>query len=168
MFCPKCGAAEQSTDSYCKRCGEWLPDTSHLGRRRGRLRARTPEQRNRRMRILEAASALSALGAAVLIAAVMAGRLDKPALAIAMDLCIVTAMFQVVTFLIGYSLQKRQKQGRDEVDKSINLESGKSGGQLNPADTGHLVPPPPSVTESTTALLEPAPNVAGRKEGGRK
>ena len=123
------------------------------------------------MRILEAASALSALGAAALIAAVMAGQLDKPALAIAMDLCIVTAMFQVVTFLIGYSLQKRQKQGRDEADKSINLESGKANRQLNPADTSHLVPPPtppPSVTESTTALLEPAPNVAGRNEGGRQ
>ena len=152
MFCPKCGAAEQSTDSYCKRCGEWLPDTSRLGRRRGRLRMRTPEQRNRRMRILEVVSALSALAAAALISAVLAGKLDKPALVIAMDLCIVMAIFQVVTFLIGFSLQ----------------ESGTSDRQLDAADTSQLVPPPPSVTESTTALLEHAPNVAGRKEGGRK
>ena len=129
---------------------------------------RTPEQRNRRMRILEVVSALSALAAAALISAVLAGKLDKPALVIAMDLCIVMAIFQVVTFLIGFSLQKRQKQGRDEVDKSINLESGTSDRQLDAADTSQLVPPPPSVTESTTALLEHAPNVAGRKEGGRK
>ena len=168
MFCPKCGAAEQSTDSYCKRCGEWLPDTSRLGRRHGRLRMRTPEQRNRRMRILEAVSALSALAAAVLISAVLAGKLDKPALVIAMDLCIVTAIFQVVSFLIGHSLQKRQKkQGRDEVDKSMNLESGRADRQLDPADTSRLVRPP-SVTESTTALLEPAPNVVERKKGGRQ
>jgi hypothetical protein len=129
---------------------------------------RTPEQRNRRMRILETVSALCALAAAVLISAVLAGKLDKPALVIAMDLCIVTAIFQAVTFLIGFSLQKRQKQGRDELDKSINLESGTANRQLEAADTSQLVPPPPSVTESTTALLDRSPKVVGRKEGGRK
>jgi hypothetical protein len=119
------------------------------------------------MRILEAVSALSALASAALITAVLAGKLDKPALVIAMDLCIVTAIFQVVSFLIGYSLQKRRKQGRDEVDKSINLESGKANRQLDPADTSHLVEPL-SVTESTTALLGPVPNVIKQKKGGRK
>ena len=32
MFCSKCGAADQSADSYCKRCGEWLPDTARLAK----------------------------------------------------------------------------------------------------------------------------------------
>jgi hypothetical protein len=117
------------------------------------------------MRILEAVSALSALSAAALISIVIAGKLDKPALVIAMDLCIMTAIFQVITFLIGLSLQKRQRQGRDEADRSINLESATAKRQLEAADTSHLVPPP-SVTESTTELLESAPNVAGRKSGG--
>ena len=61
MFCQKCGAAEQKADSYCTRCGEWLPDTEHLGRRRGRFRQRTPEERNRKMRVMEAVSALFAV-----------------------------------------------------------------------------------------------------------
>src|SRR5438270_13147191 len=66
MFCSKCGAADQSADSYCKRCGEWLPDTTRLGRRRGRIRARTPEQRHQKMRIIEAMSALAARSSAVI------------------------------------------------------------------------------------------------------
>jgi hypothetical protein len=119
------------------------------------------------MRILEAVSALSALASAALITAVLAGRLDKPALVIAMDLCIMTAIFQVVTFLVGYSLQKRQKQGRAEVDSSMNLETGKGNRQLDRADTSHLVEPP-SVTESTTALLEPVPTFREPQKSDRK
>src|SRR5215203_4420569 len=28
MFCPKCGKSEQSPDSYCRSCGEFLTDLS--------------------------------------------------------------------------------------------------------------------------------------------
>lgn len=28
MFCPKCGKGEQTPDSYCRSCGEFLPDFS--------------------------------------------------------------------------------------------------------------------------------------------
>ena len=28
MFCPKCGEAEQNADSFCRKCGELLPDSS--------------------------------------------------------------------------------------------------------------------------------------------
>jgi|SRR5689334_20526398 len=159
MFCSKCGAADQSADSYCKRCGEWLPDTSHLGRRRGRLRARTPEQRNQRMRILEAVSFLAALSSAVIIGAVLAGKLDKPSLVIALDLSVVTAVFQAVTFAIGYGLQKRLKQGRDDEDKQAALKAENDRLRLGQAETGNLAQPA-SITESTTALLEPVPRRA--------
>ena len=26
MFCPKCGAADQTAESYCRNCGQFLPD----------------------------------------------------------------------------------------------------------------------------------------------
>ncbi len=26
MFCPKCGTADQIENSYCRNCGEFLPD----------------------------------------------------------------------------------------------------------------------------------------------
>ena len=167
MFCPKCGAADQTTDSYCKRCGEWLPDTSRLGRRRGRLRMRTPEQRNQKMRILEAMSFLAALSAAFIIAAFFSGKLEKPALTISLDLCVVTAIFQVVNFIIGRSLQTRLKQGRDDADKEGALRDASERFQLKQADTSNLVQPA-SVTEGTTAILEPAVRPARGKERGDK
>jgi hypothetical protein len=30
MFCPKCGAAEQSVDSFCRSCGIYLPDIESI------------------------------------------------------------------------------------------------------------------------------------------
>jgi len=163
MFCSKCGAADQSADSYCKRCGEWLPDTTRLGRRRGRIRARTPEQRHQKMRIIEAMSALAALSSAVIILAVLAGKIDRPALVMAADLCFLTAILQAINFAIGYSLQKRLRQGHDENDRSGILEAKADRPQLNQADTRNLVQPS-SVTESTTELLEPVPRVMEQKK----
>jgi hypothetical protein len=165
MFCPKCGAADQSVDSYCKRCGEWLPDTSHLGRRRGRLTTRTPEQRNQKMRVLEAASFLAALASAFIIGAFVSGKLEKPALIIALDLSVITAVFQIVNFIIGRSLQKRLKQGRDDAEKDVALQPASERFQLQQADTSNLVQPA-SVTENTTAILEPIPRRARGEERG--
>lgn len=31
MFCPNCGASEQSPDAYCKKCGTYLRDVSFRG-----------------------------------------------------------------------------------------------------------------------------------------
>ncbi|MDQ3819699.1 MAG: hypothetical protein M3362_18770 [Acidobacteriota bacterium] len=163
MFCSKCGAADQSADSYCKRCGEWLPDKSHLGRRRGRFRARTPEQRHRKMRVLEVVSAVAALSSALIILAALAGKVERPVLVIAADLCFVTAVFQAVNFAIGYSLQKRLRQVRDEADRTGIFEAKSDRPQLNQPDTGDLVRSASSVTESTTELLEPLPRIIERK-----
>lgn len=163
MFCSKCGAADQSADSYCKRCGEWLPDTKRLGRRRGRLRARTPEQRHQKMRILEAMSAIAALSSAFIILAALAGKVDRHGLSMAVELCFVTAAFQIVNFAIGYSLQKRLRQGRDETDRTGILEAADPA-QLNRADTSNLARAASSVTESTTELLDPVPRVMERKK----
>jgi hypothetical protein len=163
MFCPECGAAEQSMDSYCKRCGEWLPDTKRLGRRHGRLSARTPEQRNRKMRVLEILSAVFALLTGGLIVGVLTGNLDRTVLSLAVNLCTLIMAFQAINFAIGKSLQKRIKQGRDEGERSDKLEQGKSLPQLNEADASLFVQPP-SVTESTTALLDPVPRVMEQKK----
>ncbi len=157
MFCQKCGAADQSVDSYCKRCGEWLADPSQLRRRRGHLGARTPEERNRKMRILEAISALFSLGALVVIIGVLSGKLDKAVLVVAADLCIVIGIFQVVNFLIGRTLQNRLKRARaDEHEAAALPKPEENAPQLNPADYSSFVPPA-SVTENTTEFLETVP-----------
>jgi hypothetical protein len=117
------------------------------------------------MRILEAMSFLAALGGAIIVGAVMTGKLDKPALVIAVDLCIVTAIFQMVSFIVGRGLQKRLKQGRDEAEHEAALRDDGHRLQLAQAETGNLVPPA-SVTEGTTAILEPAARRARGDRGG--
>ena len=157
MFCQKCGAADQSVDSYCKRCGEWLPDPEQIGRRRGSIRSRTPEQRNRKMRFMEALGALFSLSAFLIIMGVLAGKLNKPMLVLAADFCIVTLIFQIVSFLIGRTLQNRLKRARTEEHEAAALPKVEENApQLNPADYSSFVPPA-SVTENTTELLETMP-----------
>ena len=107
------------------------------------------------MRVLEAASAMATLSSAFIILAVLAGKMERPSLVIAADLCFVTAIFQVFNFIIGYNLQKRLKHGREQVeDKSTLLGAGVERGRLKPSETNGLVRPL-SVTEGTTAILEP-------------
>ena len=151
IFCSRCGAGGQHADSYCRSCGLWLPDPRAVGRRHGRLRLRTPEERNRKMRVLEAVGAVFSLSAAVLIFVSLAARPSHPLLVPAADLCIVAAVFQVVSFVIGRGLQKRIEKGhRDETGRAAVADVP----QLSPADSSQFVRPP-SVTEHTTELLEP-------------
>ena len=151
IFCSRCGAGGQHADSYCRSCGLWLPDPRAVGRRRGHLRLRTPEERNRKMRVLEAVGAVFSLSAAVLIFVSLAARPAHPLLVPAADLCIVAAVFQVVSFVIGRGLQKRIEKGhRDEAGRAAVADVP----QLSPADSSQFVRPP-SVTEHTTELLEP-------------
>jgi hypothetical protein len=113
---------------------------------------RTPEERNRKMRLLESLGALSSLAAAVLIFAALDSASAQPLLIFAADLCIVAFIFQLVTFVIGRGLQKRVEKGRDE--QAHGLASAEAP-QLAPADPEQFLARPPSVTERTTELLEP-------------
>ncbi|HMF56048.1 MAG TPA: hypothetical protein VK619_06790 [Pyrinomonadaceae bacterium] len=164
MFCQKCGAADQTVDSYCKRCGEWLPDPSQIGRRRGKLGARTPEERNRKMRVMEALSALFAIGSLLVIVGVLAGTLNKSVLVVAADFSIVIVIFQVLNFLIGRSLQTRLKRGRaEEIQAEKHIKEEENIPQLNAADYSSFVPPA-SVTENTTEILESVPRAQGKRQ----
>ena len=61
MFCPNCGAADQSPNAYCKRCGEWLADKRSFGGRG----ASKPEQRMTSMIVFNGLSAVLALFSAI-------------------------------------------------------------------------------------------------------
>ena len=111
MFCPKCGADAQNAESYCTRCGEWLPDLNSLTRP-GLFRKRTREEKIRKMRILEAISAGLALTAAALIFAVRRGSADTQLLFLSLLCCLIIAVYQIVNFYLGSTLQKKIEQSR--------------------------------------------------------
>ena len=158
MFCPKCGADAQSAESYCKRCGEWLPDLDAI-RRPGLFRKRTREEKIRKMRVLEAVSAALSLTAGAIITSVLAGT-DTQLLYLAAFCCVIVAVYQMVNFYLGYKLQHRIDRSRSAPANEIKATE-ESLGMLNAADTTPFVNRA-SVVENTTQLLEPIPHEAKR------
>lgn len=161
MFCPKCGADDQSAESYCKRCGEWLPDLDTI-RRPGLFRKRTREEKIRKMRVLEAVSAALSLTAGGIITAVQVAGADTQLLQLAVLCCVIVAVYQMVNFYLGHKLQQRIDQSRSGLPDEIN-PAEEAFGRLNAADTSNFANRA-SVVENTTELLEPLPRQAKRNK----
>jgi hypothetical protein len=150
MFCPKCGAKDQSAESYCKHCGEWLPDVDAMVGS-GLFRTRTREEKIRKMRVLEAVSAGLSLTAAAIIISVLAAGADPQLLFLAVFCCLFVAAYQVVNYYLGHKLQERIAQSRS--NPTTGLKAGEERfAKLNPADTTPFVNRA-SVVENTTKNL---------------
>src|SRR5918997_3838016 len=136
MFCPKCGADAQSADSYCKRCGEWLPDIDALARPM-LFRKWTREQKIRKMRILEAISAGLSLTSAAIIISFLRGGAETQLLILAVFCCLIVAAYQVVNFYLGHKLQQGVEQSRAGSTGEIKAGAAESVPVL---DTGEATP----------------------------
>ncbi len=162
IFCAKCGAAGQKVDSYCRSCGEWLPDPTAAALLPGRLRGVSPERKQRRIYTLQLLSALAALAAALITLGVHFG-LHPDMLVVSALLCFVVVAWQVVAFFLGRSIQARRSQDAAAGGPSLPAARSDARPALGAADTGGMVRPQ-SVTENTTALLDPLPASKGREE----
>lgn len=162
IFCARCGAAGQKVESYCRSCGEWLPNPTGTVGPRGRLRGLSPERKRLRIHALELLSALAAAGAAFIAFAVRAGA-DLDLLILSMLLCLLVVAWQGVAFFIGRSMQGRGGRDAAAGGPALPAARGETRRTLNAADTGDLVRPP-SVTEGTTALLDHVPLKRGEKK----
>jgi len=162
MFCPKCGADAQSADSYCKRCGEWLPDIDALARPM-LFRKWTREQKIRKMRILEAISAGLSLTSAAIIISFLRGGAETQLLILAVFCCFIVAAYQVVNFYLGHKLQQRVEQSRAGSTGEIKTGAEEGVRELSTGDATQFVGGH-SVVEGTTKLLERVPRQAKREE----
>jgi hypothetical protein len=163
IFCSKCGAAGQKAGSYCRSCGEWLPDPAGAGIGPGsRLRGLSPERRQRRVHTLQLLTALAAAVAALITLAVHFGA-HPDLLRVTVLLCLLVVAWQGVAFFLGRGVQGRRGQELAGGGPSLPAAQGGAVPALNAADTGDLVRPP-SVAENTTALLDPVPLKKGGKQ----
>jgi hypothetical protein len=151
MFCPKCGADAQNAESYCTRCGEWLPDINSFTRP-ALFRKRTREEKIRKMRVLELVSAGLSLTAAAVIFAVLRGTADTQLLFLSVLCCLIVAVYQIVNFYLGSALQKKIEQSRLEAETL----SHKTAEQLGAGESTIFVNPH-SVVENTTKHLDAVP-----------
>ena len=156
MFCPKCGADAQNAESYCTRCGEWLPDLNSLTRP-GLFRKRTREEKIRKMRVLEAISAGLALTAAALIFAVISGSAETQLLFLSLLCCLIVAVYQIVNFYLGSTLQKKIEESRLQPEKLPHEEVEQLGSGASTTFVN-----PQSVVENTTKHLDAVPRKVKR------
>jgi hypothetical protein len=125
------------------------------------MRRLSPERKQRRMRALELLSAAAALASGLIMLAVHSGA-SLELLVVAMILCFAVVGWQMVTFFMGRSIQRREPESVGG-GATLPAAQAESRPTLNAADTRDLVPPP-SVTENTTALLDAVPAKKGRRE----
>jgi hypothetical protein len=152
IFCPKCGADSQNVESYCKRCGEWLPDIDALIHRK-LFRKLTREQKIEKIRILEAVSAGLSLTSAAIIISILAGG-DRQILFLAAFCCILVAVYQMINIYLGYKLQHRIVRSHTASTGEMESNDEKRAPALG-ASAATQVANSQSVTENTTELLEP-------------
>ncbi|MFZ1699252.1 MAG: hypothetical protein WBO10_13790 [Pyrinomonadaceae bacterium] len=163
MFCPKCGSAEQTPDSYCRQCGEWLPDLSAASR--GRFRTSTREQKVRRMRVLQMISTGLSLASALIIIHVVANGVDQEMLPLAAFCGFLVAVYQIISLILGYNVLSPKKAQSNESDALTTQVSSSQYASLKAADTQEFIKPD-SVVENTTALLDHVP--AGKYKEDKK
>ena len=156
MFCPNCGAADQNSNAYCRQCGEWLID-----QKSARKHGTRPEDQIKAMLIFNGTSALFALVSAVALYASYLGTPEiKWSIYLAGAFCTVIAVHQTVSGFFALGLRQKFKRIRGKPTAAIQQHTGPS--LLAGGETAPMVGTP-SVTETTTELLESPP----RKEGDR-
>ena len=158
MFCPNCGKADQALNTYCRQCGEFLPD--HTDKKRNfAMGGNTPEEQIRANLILNFLSGTVSLILAILLYAAFWNKPETSAI-IYMVAAFLLAMcgWQFSTFRVGLKLKKtfdRRKSGSEienatQVDKSV-FQSAQTKDLLPEANFTNIVPA--TVTENTTKHL---------------
>ena len=153
MFCPKCGAADQSPNAYCKRCGEWLSDRKSFG---GRGAAK-PEQRMTTMIVFNGLSVLLALFSAIALYLTYFHVPEaKWSIYAAGACCLVITVYQLLSLAFALEIKLRLKRGQTTAGQPGITEAAENFGALGGGKTTPFIDTG-SVTESTTEILEPVP-----------
>ncbi len=154
MFCPKCGKADQSPETYCRQCGNYLHDYDKPVKKKVQ-----PEEHLKANLFLNLLTAITSLTLAILLYSIFLGKQDTP-LIIYVTAGFLTAMtaWQVQTFWRTILLRKHFNKRKDDAENQIihetepqQFERMPTKQLLNEADLGNLVPT--SVTENTTKHL---------------
>ena len=164
MFCPNCGKGEQTPDTYCRNCGEFLADfSSKFSLISKVLGVSTPEKQVNISLIINLITAI----VSSLLLVFLNGYFDAlytktqasppPIIYLVYLFLGLIAVWQFISFIIGLNLKSKlsgRKSGKISTDLSANENTISSATKefLPPADTQNIVPA--SVTEDTTKILD--------------
>ena len=149
MFCSNCGAAEQTPDTYCRSCGDFLEHRT-TGSRLA-FGGRTPQQNLTSINILSLVAAIISIHAGVWMYLTHFNVRFVLYLGAAVLLC--NAIWHFSNFVVSTKLERRLKKAKGD----LTAEPA----QVSAAETRELLPTgtqpdaiPLSITESTTRDLK--------------
>ncbi|MGZ8842870.1 MAG: hypothetical protein ACXW18_04355 [Pyrinomonadaceae bacterium] len=154
MFCPRCGKAEQSPETFCRQCGLFLPDLSKPVKRQS-----PPEEHFKANTVLSILTIIASFTLAILLYSFFGFRsTTHPLIYVTAGLLLGMGGWHIQT-LIRTRLLKEQWKRRAPLTESQAarhetppaFKSASTAKLLTPADFADAVPA--SVTENTTRHL---------------
>ncbi len=150
MFCPKCGKADQTPETYCRQCGVFLPDLLKPIKRE-----HPPEEHIKVNSVLSLMTVIVSFTLAILLYALMGSKPDThPMVYVTAGFLFAMGAWHIQTFIRIRKLKKQWKQRNQPAadDPTPKIESISTAKLLEQADFSNAVPP--SVTETTTKHLD--------------
>jgi hypothetical protein len=146
MFCPKCGKADQSPETYCRQCGTFLPDLSKPTKQHV-----PPEQHVKVNSVVSVMTIVTCFTLAILLYVFLGFRESThPLIYLTSGLLLAMGVWHIQTLIRGLMLRKhfkKQKQSQDVIiDKPVTTDK-----LLEQPDFENMVPA--SVTDHTTRHL---------------
>lgn len=154
MFCHNCGKSDQSENTYCRRCGIFLPDFT-----KPEKREISPEEHIKYNIVLSFMTIVVGLALSVLLFSFFLGKENTPALIyVTAGFLIAMSAWQIQTLWRSFQLKKHFKRRRNDAAEHQNqdspnvFESAPTKQLSNEADFADAVPAR-SVIEHTTSRL---------------
>jgi hypothetical protein len=151
MYCPRCGKAEQVSETFCRQCGLFLPDLSKPVKSEI-----SPEEHLKANTVLNALTIIVSFALSFLLFAVVPDK--HPLIYVTAGLLIAIGAWHIQTFIRTLKLKKQWKRrsplseieaGLPETERAF--KSASTAKLLDQADFGSTVQA--SVTENTTRHL---------------
>lgn len=146
MFCPKCGKADQSPETYCRQCGVFLPDLS-----KPLKQTVPPEQHVKVNTVVSLMTIVTCFTLAILLYVFLGFRESShPLIYLTAGLLLAMGAWHIQTFIRGLKLRKHFRKHRQphEIALDDQITTDKL---LDRADFENMVPA--SVTDHTTKHL---------------
>src|SRR5688500_11694214 len=115
MFCPSCGKDKQKKDTYCRSCGEFLPDYEKI-KNRG-LAAKTPEENIKTSLFISLFSSLISFIMAILLLITHLGNANThPIIYLSAAFFTVIGVWQIANVSAGLRLKEHFKKRKEKAE----------------------------------------------------
>ena len=118
MFCPKCGQADQTAETYCRQCGTFLPDLSKPVKRES-----PPEENIKVNSVLSMMTVIVSFTLAILLYSFLGFRENThPMIYVTAGLLIAMGAWHIQTFIRTRRLKRQWKQRSVNTDTDANVQ----------------------------------------------